>query len=47
MMPAAVRREGVSPRHNHRIRATQIGLVVTMVALATMDVYAREMIHKA
>src|ERR687894_310694 len=47
MMPAAVRREGVSPRQNQRIRATQIGLVVTMVALAAMEVYAREVIHKA
>src|SRR3712207_7243421 len=33
--------------HNQRIRATQIGLVVTMVALAAMEVYAREVIHKA
>jgi hypothetical protein len=37
-MPVAVRRDGLSPRHSHRKMATQIGLVVTMVALATMEV---------
>jgi hypothetical protein len=42
-----VRCDGVSLRHNQRIRATQIGLVVTIVALAAMEVYAREVIHKA